>query len=111
VQTVTITGSPTGGTFTLTYDGQTTSTIAYNATAATVQSRLIALSSIEEGNVSVTGSAGGPYSVTFTGGHDVAALTASGAGLTGGSSPAVAVATATVGGAASFVRAVKLVLP
>jgi hypothetical protein len=111
VQTVTITGSPTGGTFTLTYDGQTTATIAYNATAATVQSRLIALSTLEEGNVSVTGSAGGPYTVTFTGGKDVTALTASGAGLTGGSSPAVTVATATVGGSASFVRAVKLVLP
>ena len=37
VQTVTITGGPTGGTFTLTWGGQTTAAIAYNATAATVQ--------------------------------------------------------------------------
>ena len=31
VQTVTITGTPTGGTFTLTFDGETTAAIAYNA--------------------------------------------------------------------------------
>ena len=36
VQTVTLTGAPTGGTFTLTYGGQTTSGIAFDAAAATV---------------------------------------------------------------------------
>jgi hypothetical protein len=36
--------SLTGGTFTLTYDGQTTGNIAYNATAATVKTALEALS-------------------------------------------------------------------
>jgi hypothetical protein len=46
VQQVQITGSPTGGTFTLTFDGQTTATIAYNATAATIQSKLEGLSNI-----------------------------------------------------------------
>ena len=111
VQTVTITGSPTGGNFTLTYGGATTSNIAYNASAATVKAALIALSSIEEGNVDVTGSNGGPYTVTFTGGNNVAQMTASGAGLTGGTSPSVTVATATAGGSASFVRSVRMVLP
>lgn len=113
VQTVTITGSPTGGTFTLTYSGQTTSGIAYNATANAVKSALQALSTVGNGNVAVTGSAGGPYTVTFQGdlaGINAAAMTASGAGLTGGSSPAVNVATATAGGDASFVRAVKIVM-
>ncbi|MDX2863304.1 hypothetical protein PV338_45035, partial [Streptomyces scabiei] len=33
VQSVAITGDPTGGTYTLTYSGQTTAGIAYNATA------------------------------------------------------------------------------
>jgi hypothetical protein len=32
IQQVAITGGPTGGTFTLTYSGQTTGAIAYNAT-------------------------------------------------------------------------------
>jgi hypothetical protein len=113
VQTVTITGSPTGGTFTLTYSGQTTAGIAYNATAATVKNALQALSTVGNGNVSVTGSAGGPYTVTFQGdlaGVNAAAMTASGAGLTGGSSPAVSIATDTAGGDATFVRAVKIVM-
>lgn len=114
VQTVTITGSPTGGTFTLTYAGQTTSAIAYNATATAVKNALGALSTVGgTGNVSVSGSAGGPYTVTFQGtlsGTDIAAMTASGAGLTGGSSPSVAIATATAGGATTFVRAVKITM-
>ena len=63
-QTVTISGSPSGN-FTLTYLGQTTGSIAYNATAATVQTALAALSTVGSGNVSVTGSAGGPWTVVF----------------------------------------------
>ena len=100
VQSVTITGSPTGGTFTLTFDGDTTSTINYNAAASTVQTALRALDSIDGANVSVTGSAGGPYTVTFIGelaATNVAQMTASGAGLTGGSTPGVTVATVTAG--------------
>ena len=102
VQTATITGSPTGGTFTLTFGGQTTAATAYNATAATVQANLEALSTIGSGNVSVSGSAGGPYTVTFQndlGYTNVAAMTASGASLTGGSSPSVTIATSTAGSA------------
>jgi hypothetical protein len=98
VQSVTITGVPTGGTFTLTYDGSTSAGIAFNATAATVQSALEALASIDAGDVTVTGSAGGPYTVTFNaGGGNVAAMTASAASLTGGTSPAVVIATPTPG--------------
>jgi hypothetical protein len=99
-QTVTITGSPTGGDFTLTFDGQTTAAIAYNASAATVEAALEALSTIGQGNVQVTGAAGGPYTVEFVGelaNENVAALTASGAGLTGGTTPGVTIATATSG--------------
>jgi len=101
VQTVTITGAPTGGTFTLTHEGATTAAIAYNASAATVRAALEALPGITPGDVTVTGSAGGPYTVTFNrGGGDVAALTASGASLTGGSSPGVTIATTTAGASA-----------
>lgn len=87
---VTISGGPTGGTFTLTYKGQTTSPgIAFNATAAAVQTALGTLSSIGAGNVAVTGATGGPYTVQFKGtlAQDTSALTASGAALTGGTSP------------------------
>jgi hypothetical protein len=103
VQTATITGGPTGGTFTLTWSGQTTAAIAYNATAAAVQAALEALSNIAPGDVTVTGNAGGPYTVTWGGTHlgdDVAAMTASATNLTGGTSPGVTIATATAGGAA-----------
>lgn len=114
VQSVTVTGAPTGGTFTLTYSGLTTAGIAYNATASTVQTALAGLSSVGSGNVAVTGSAGGPYTVTFKNdlsGLDVSAITASGASLTGGTSPSVAVANVTTGDPlGTFVRAVKLTL-
>jgi hypothetical protein len=39
-QTVTITGGPTGGGFTLTFGGKTTPQLAYNAVAATVEAEL-----------------------------------------------------------------------
>jgi hypothetical protein len=94
VQTVTLTGSPTGGTFTLTYEGQTTGTIAYDASAATVDTALEALSNIGSGDVAVTGSAGGPFTVTFGGAlaaTNVSQLTANSASLTGGSGQSVSV--------------------
>lgn len=94
VQVVTLTGTPTGGTFTLTYSGQTTSAIAYNAAPATVDAALEALSTIGLNNVSVTGSAGGPWTVTFIGtlaATNAALMTGSGASLTGGSAQALTV--------------------
>lgn len=105
-QTVTITGTPDGGTFTLTFDSQTTSGIAYNASAGDVESALEALSSIEEGEVSVSGGPGPgtPYVVRFTEGlgkQDVDLLVADGGNLSGGSSPDVEV-TETQKGAAGF---------
>ncbi|MFJ9420693.1 hypothetical protein [Streptomyces sp. NPDC101249] len=104
-QTVTVTGTPTGGTYTLTFSGQTTAAIPYNATAAQVKAALEALSNINPGDVVVTG---GPHPgtavvVVFAGqylGDDVPQMTASGS-LTGGTSPAVAVATTAGGGVAS----------
>lgn len=97
VQTVTITGSPTGGTFTLTFEGQTTAAIAYNATSTAVQTALEALSNIASGDITVGGAAGGPWTVTFrVGMGDVAQMTAT-SSLTGGTSPSVSVATTTGG--------------
>ncbi|MDX2551327.1 phage tail tube protein [Streptomyces stelliscabiei] len=104
VQQVAITGGPTGGTYTLTWSGQTTAGIAYNATSGAVQSALEALSNIGVGDVVCAGGPhpGTPVTVTFQGAlaeTDVAQMTASAAGLTGGTSPAVNVTTTTPGGA------------
>jgi flagellin-like hook-associated protein FlgL len=103
VQTVNL-GGATGGTFTLTYGGQTTGDIAYNANATsgnpaevTVESSLRALANIGSADVSVTGAAGGPFTVEFTGelaGTNVDQITINGSGLTGGSvEPLVATTT------------------
>jgi predicted RNA-binding protein with TRAM domain len=102
-QTVTITGTPTGGTYTLTLDGETTAAIAYNATAATITTALEGLSNVRVGTVVVTGGPGPgtPWVVTFSGsqyqGTDVPQMSAT-SSLTGGTSPAVAVTTTTAGG-------------
>jgi hypothetical protein len=103
VQQIAITGTPTGGTFTLTYSGQTTAPIAYNAAASVVETALEALSNITPGDVTCTGGAlpGSPVTVTFGGllaDEDVAQMTASSAGLTGGTTPTVTVTTVTPGG-------------
>ena len=98
VQTVTV--DATGGTFTLTYAGQTTSALAENAAAATVQTALEALSNLAPGDVTVTGSAGGPYTLTFGGtlaNTNVAQLTSNAASLTGGAGT-VTHGTTTAGG-------------
>lgn len=96
VQTVTVTGAPTGGTFTLTFDGETTSAIPFDATPTAVQDALNALSNLD--GVAVTGGAGGPYTVTFPDSMgDVPQMTGDGSGLTGGTTPAVDVVTTTPG--------------
>jgi hypothetical protein len=104
VQTVTIGGGATGGTFPLTFNGQTAAGIAWNAAASAVQTALAALSTVGAGNVAVTGSAGGPYTVTFQGalaGTNVPQMTTSAASLTGGT-PTAAVTTATGGVTAHY---------
>jgi hypothetical protein len=113
VQTVAITGAPTGGTFTLTFSSQTTAGIAYNATASAVQAALQALSSIGAGNVTVTGGPGPgtAWVVTFTGtlaAADQPAMTGSATGLTGGSSPTVTITTTTAGGTTTAIDLLPL---
>ena len=100
VQTITIGGSPTGGTFTLSYGGDTTDPIAYNATAADVQAALFTINGIGVGNVSVTGAAGGPYTVTFVSAlaaQNVAQITADASGLTSATTATVTANTTTKG--------------
>lgn len=93
VQLVTLLGNPTAGSFTLTYEADITTDIAENATASTVQTALEALDLIGTDNVSVEGSAGGPWQITFIGalgGQNIVQLGAT-SELTGGISPSVEV--------------------
>ena len=100
VQTGTMTGSPEGGNFKLTFGGQETGNLKHNATGTEIQTALRGLSSIADDEITVTGNAGGPHSYTFTaglGGKDVAAITVDDSGLTGGSEPEYAITTGTPG--------------
>src|SRR5262249_55920806 len=90
VQTVTLSGNPTG-TFKLTFTFQmtsaTTDPIDAGASAAAVQGALQALSTIGSGNVFVTGPNGGPWQVRFAGTKaetNVNQMTAHGPALVGG---------------------------
>lgn len=77
-------GGASAGTFTLTFNGKTTTAIAYNATAGTVKSALVALDDdLDADDFTVTGSAGS-YTVAAPG-----TLTGTFSGLTGATSPAV----------------------
>lgn len=105
VQKVVIKG--TGGTFKLTYSGQQTTALKWNATAAEVQAALIALSNLNEGDVVVTGGPGDeggttPYILTFNLGADVAQVTAQ-TTLTGGEAKAE-VSTTTSGSAVGSLK-------
>src|SRR4051812_25199717 len=92
----------TGGTYTLTFDGQTTAPLAFNATAAQVDSALEALSNVGANQIQTSG---GPINtanlnVFFRRNFhekNVNQLTANTSGLTG-TGPALAIATAQEGG-------------
>lgn len=102
VHTVTETGSPTGGTFQLAYPSangyDVTVPIAQASTAATVQSALDTV--IGPGNSIVTGSAGGPWTITYAGdlaNRPIVLPTLLSNALTGGTTPSVTIASGTTG--------------
>lgn len=57
----------TGGTFTLTVDGQTTTALAYNAIASVVVAAVAALTTVGVGNVSMSGTLSSTARLTFIG--------------------------------------------
>ena len=74
-----------GGTFTLTFGGETTAALDVEATAGEVEDALAALSSVGAGNVQVSGDDGGPFTVEFVGtmgNSDQPLISADGANLT-----------------------------
>jgi hypothetical protein len=96
-----LTVDASGGAFTLTFKGQSTGDIAWNASATTIQTALQGLSTIGSGNATVTGS--GPYAIAFAGAllnsPQPLILGASSAGnpLTGGTTQTATVANTTTG--------------
>jgi hypothetical protein len=60
-------GTADAGTFKLSFRGVDTADLAFGVSAANIQIALRALSTINGANVTVTGSAGGPFTVTFIG--------------------------------------------
>lgn len=93
-QVVTIVGTPTGGTFLL-MSGGNQAAIAFNAAAATVQTAIQAWGGIYSA-VTVSGSAGGPYTITFP---------TLGANVTGAAAPFAVNQTALTGGTAATSKA------
>jgi len=97
IQRVQLTGDPTGGTFTLTFDGQTTGAINFDDTPAEIETLLLALSNIVVGEIFVSGLPlpGGYVDVEFIGDKafiDQPEMTAT-PSLTGGTNPAVLITT------------------
>lgn len=91
-QSLAITGTPTGGTFTITYDGQTTAAIAYNAAAADVEDALQALTNLGTA-VTCSGGAlpGTAVSIAIDDSIVAPALMTTTDSLTGGTTPASAI--------------------
>lgn len=104
VQTLTMTGAPTAGSFTLAFMSVQTAPIAWNATASAIQAALQTLPGIGNGGITCTG---GPFPTTpvvctFAAGNASLAqplivIPSSGQALTGGTTPAVNNARTTAG--------------
>jgi len=109
VQTLTLKAA--SGTFTMTFKDQATATLAYGITAAQLQAALEQVPTIGTGNVAVSGSVGGPFTITFQGAlaaTNVPLLTTNANSLTP-HNPQVEVVTTTPGTASPTVNEVQKV--
>lgn len=107
VQTVTLNGSPSSGTFYLRFGMARTSALAYNISSADLQTALRALPTIGATGVTVSGSDGGPFTVTFalSGPQPYIESDSVEDNLLVGTSPTVSIAKTTVGVLAGSVAA------
>jgi hypothetical protein len=107
IQTVVLTGTPSGGFYTLSWANsagqtQTTVPLAFDASENDVQTALQALAGLEEVTVSTSGTSPNfTHTVTFTNVTNPAQLTSTNS-LTGGSSPTITHNTTTTGSANVF---------
>lgn len=102
-QEITVTDA-TGGTFTVTYDSQETGALPFDLTPAQLQSALEGLTTIGEGNMSVTGVAGVSYVCEFIGSlgeTSLALMVIDDALVTGGAGVEVTIAETVDGGTGS----------
>ena len=109
IQTITITGTPTGGTFNVAGGGNVY-TAAYNVSTTVLQNAIQAWGGIFS-SVTVSGTAGSSYVVTFPAitsnvAPAAAPIQVNGAGLTGGTNSKASVAASGNGGVDSTIRAV-----
>lgn len=100
-QTLTPSGTISGGTWKITYDGFQTAAINHNAVASAIQTALEALPNVEPGDIIVAGGpiSSGPVTLDFSGnyaGKNVSQVTVDVTLLTG-TTPGLAVATTTPG--------------
>lgn len=97
-QLLTITGSPDGGSFTLSYEGDITAdNLPWNASATAVQTMLRGLTAIGSSGVNVRGRPGGPWTASFQGtlASDAGPITVASNDLSGGTAPGLTIAPAT----------------
>lgn len=102
VQTLSSTGTATGGTFTLSFQSTQTAPIPFNCSAAQVQTALNAIAGISsQGGVVCAGTAlpGGSITITFgvNGTQPLITAPTSGNALTGGTNPTAVVTSTTLG--------------
>lgn len=106
VQKITMVGPPTGGTWRAAFNGYTTADLAYNISAASLQTALQGLTSVGSGNATVSLATvnGLPvYTVTFAStlaGADEPQIAVDASSLQGGGNQDITIATTTEGAAA-----------
>lgn len=106
-KTVTLAGG--AGAFTLSFGGQTTAVLPFDATASGVQTALRALSSVGTNNVSVSGPTGGPFNVIFMGTFSGTAVGATSLSASASGGLTATVATPAVGCAVNPLRTIDTV--
>jgi hypothetical protein len=112
-QTLSVGGNPTGGTFTLSFGGQTSGAIAFNATAAQVQAALQAVSTIGSGGVTCSGGPlpGASVLIVFAGlfaFRTQPLITVGANNLTGGATPAPSVVQTSAGALVGDVQTISV---
>lgn len=100
VQTITFGGTVTGGTYTASFNGATSAAINWNDSAATVQTKLLAMSSIPSANGVVVTGGPGPTALVVTFSNDISGTFQNAMTVTSsltGTAPTVSVVQTTLG--------------